>query len=107
MTPAADDFEGELITDLHVLDAGDSVLWGDRVEPLTVVKTALGSHVTVEGPRGGTYTLWPSPQYTDADFHSENDGPARNLRRVDTAPADGGGRIEGFHPGTTYRDGDA
>lgn len=102
-----DDTAGEPVDSLDELVSGDTVLWGDRVEPLVVIATTFGSHVVVEGPRGGVYTLWPASHTSKAKFTSANGGPATNLRRVEAVVPPDDDRFGGFKPGSAYREDDA
>jgi hypothetical protein len=47
---------------LRSLDEGDTILWGERSEPLTVQwGVSFSQYVTLEGPRGGMYSIeWES-----------------------------------------------
>lgn len=87
-------WKGTLRT-LRSLEEGDTVLWGDRSEPLTVQYTVFFStDVLLEGPRGGTYTItWGNgePTVRRGGKYGTSLGRPYNFRIVERGDADENG----------------
>lgn len=74
------------ITDINDLQAGDEVLFRDRVHPCTVVREADEPNpsnqyrrVVLQGPQGGRILIYQE----DGFPNSTGGGPIDNLRRVE------------------------
>lgn len=73
----------EPISDLTDLWEGDRVLWGERDDPLVVVRTTFGSHIFAEGTNGSLYQVLPDHREHRPAFRLARGGPVRRLRRVE------------------------
>lgn len=80
---------------LRSLEEGDTVLWGERTEPLTVQwSVTLIEDVKLEGPRGGRYTIefreGTAPTVRRGGPHGESLGRPEGFRVVGRADVESG-----------------